>query len=152
MEQGRDKRLDDLLRSYGAERHRWPEAERGAFADQAGEAWDEARGIDRVLGLANAPAIPAGAEARLMARIGAEAGGTVIGFRRPAARRPSLFRFAAAVPLAASLALGIYLGARGEFDFMLPSALTDTAALTEDAPDDLGGVGEADAYAEENLT
>ena len=54
--------------------------------------------------------------------------------------------------MAASLALGIYLGAKGSLDFMLPSAITGGVALNDDPPDDLGGVGEADIYAEESLT
>ena len=55
------------------------------------------------------------------------------------------------MPLAASLALGIWLGANGKMDFMMPSAVTGGVALNDDAPvDDLGGVG--DAYAEEGTT
>jgi hypothetical protein len=61
-------------------------------------------------------------------------------------------RYAAALPLAASLALGVYLGAQGALDFMLPTAITGGVALNDDAPDELGGVGEADAYAEESLS
>jgi hypothetical protein len=65
---------------------------------------------------------------------------------------PGRLRYAAALPLAASLALGVYLGARGTLDFMMPSAITGSVAQTEDVPDELGGVGEADAYAEESLS
>jgi len=109
--------------------------------------------IDRVLGLASRPELPAGAAARLMARIAAEEqeSRVVVLPQRPAPRR-TIQRLAAALPLAASLALGIYLGAKGSLDFMLPSAITGGVALNDDAPDDLGGVGEADAYAEENLS
>jgi hypothetical protein len=63
-----------------------------------------------------------------------------------------LIRPAAALPLAASLALGVYLGAIGQLDFMLPSAITGSIASNDEIPDELGGVGEADAYAEESLT
>ena len=114
----------------------------------------EAREIDAVLSLASSPALPEGAAARLMARIAMEPQeNKVVAFapRRAAAPRSAL-RYAAALPLAASLALGIYLGAKGTLDFMLPSAITGDVALSEEAPDDLGGVGEADAYAEENLS
>ena len=94
--------------------------------------------------------------ARLMARIEREPQETaVVAFAPRAAaprRRGLLWRTAAALPLAASLALGIYLGAKGTLDFMLPTAITGGVALNDDAPDDLGGVGEADAYAEESLT
>lgn len=114
----------------------------------------EAREIDAVLSLASVPPLPAGAAERLMARIAQEPQeNTVVAFApRRAAPRRSPLRYAAALPLAASLALGIYLGAKGTLDFMLPSAITGGVALIDDAPDDLGGVGEADAYAEESLS
>ncbi len=114
----------------------------------------EAREIDAVLSLASSPGLPEGAPGRLMARIAKEPQeNTVVAFApRRAAPARSPLRYAAALPLAASLALGIYLGAKGTLDFMLPSAITGDVALIEDAPDDLGGVGEADAYAEENLS
>jgi hypothetical protein len=65
--------------------------------------------------------------------------------------RRSLLRYATALPLAASLALGVYLGARGTLDFMLPAAITGVA-LNEETIDDLGGVSEADDYAAESLS
>jgi hypothetical protein len=74
----------------------------------------------------------------------------VIPFAPRTLRRPSVFRYAAALPLAASLALGVYLGAKGTLDFMLPSAITGSVALNDDGLDELGGVGEANAYAEES--
>lgn len=116
----------------------------------------EAREIDAVLAHATTPPLAPDALSRLMARIAEEPQekpeATVIPFRpRERAPRPGLFRFATALPLAASLALGVYLGANGKLDFMLPTAITGVA-LNDDAPDDLGGVGEADAYAEDNLT
>ena len=105
-----------------------------------------------VLGHSPAPELPAGAMDRLMARIAAEPqGSNVVPFApRPSAPR-HFWRLAAAVPLAASLALGIWLGANGKMDFMMPSTVTGGVALNDDAPvDDLGGVG--DAYAEEGTT
>ena len=113
----------------------------------------EEQEIDRVLGLASNPVVPEGAMARLMARVVEEPQeAKVVAFpARPRAWRGAL-RYAAALPLAASLALGVYLGAQGTLDFMLPSAITGGVAQIDDAPDDLGGVGEADAYAEENLS
>lgn len=123
-------------------------------AERAGEE----REVAAVLSHATRPELPEGAMSRLMERIAAtpqeeaqEA--KVLVLPPPAARRrPGLFRLAAALPLAASLALGIYLGAKGSLDFMLPSIVTGGVALNDDLPDDLGGLGEADAYAEENLT
>lgn len=111
------------------------------------------REIDRVLGLASSPELPEGAAARLMARIAEEPqAARVIPFAPRTPSRRSPLRYAAALPLAASLALGVYLGAKGTLDFMLPTAITGGVALNEDVPDELGGVGEADAYAEEVLS
>lgn len=110
------------------------------------------REVDAVLARASAPGLPAGAMDRLMERIAAEPqDGNVIRFApRSRAARP-FWRYAAAVPLAASLALGLWLGANGKMDFMMPSAVTGGVALNDDVPvDDLGGVG--DAYAEEGTT
>ena len=104
--------------------------------------------IDAVLKRASAPPLPEGAMERLMARIAQEPQqAKVLAFGpRPAARHP-LWRYAA-VPLAASLALGIWLGANGRMDFLMPNAVTGGMAWNDDTPvDDLGGVG--DAYAEE---
>lgn len=109
--------------------------------------------IDRVLSLASVPDVPPGAIDRLMARIDVAETGNVLLFRpRPAPPRLRAFRYAAALPLAASLALGIYLGAQGTLDFAFPSAVTGSIASTEDTVDDLGGVGEAEQYAEDNLS
>ena len=150
MEHGKDKRLDHLLEIYGADRARWPEAERVAYTQGGAEA--EARAIDSMLSLATEPVPPEGAMARLLDRIASEPQPAKVIAFQPLARRPSLMRYAAALPLAASLALGIYLGAQGSLDFMLPTALTGDVALTGDITDELGGVGEADAYAEENFS
>lgn len=113
----------------------------------------EAQEVEAVLSLASRPRLPEGAMDRLMGRIAATPqGAKVVAFapRAAPARRP-FWRYAAALPLAASLALGIWLGASGKMDFMMPSAVTGGVALNEDVPvDDLGGVG--DAYAEEGLT
>ncbi|PZF77731.1 hypothetical protein DK847_04675 [Aestuariivirga litoralis] len=110
------------------------------------------REVDAVLRHASRPPIPAGAMDRLMARIAEEPQqARVIAFVPRARRRATVWRYAAAVPLAASLALGVWLGANGRIDFLMPSAVTGGVALNDDAPvDDLGGVG--DAYAEEGTT
>ena len=112
----------------------------------------EDREMRTVLAHAAAPQLPAGAMDRLMARIAVEPqDAKVIQFApRPRVARP-FWRYAAAVPLAASLALGVWLGANGRVDFMMPDAVTGGMALNDDGPvDDLGGVG--DAYAEEGTT
>lgn len=112
-------------------------------APEQGE--DELR---RILSLASGPKPPAEAMARLMARVAVEPQqGKVVAF--PPARRRGGWALAA-LPLAASLLLGVYLGARGQLDFMLPNAITGGVALGEDAIiDDLGGMGDAAA---ENLS
>lgn len=111
----------------------------------------EDREVRAVLAHASAPQLPAGAMERLAARIAAEPqDARVIPFAprpRPASH---VWRYAAAVPLAASLALGIWLGANGKMDFMMPRTVTGGVALNDDAGvDDLGGVGDVTAYAEE---
>ena len=119
----------------------------------AGDTAREAREIDAVLRLATVPGLPEGAAARLMARIAEEPkDNKIIALQSRSTPRRGFWRMAAALPLAASLALGVYLGAQGTLDFMLPAAITGDVARNEEAPDDLGGVGEADAYAEENLS
>lgn len=111
----------------------------------------DARAIAAVLKLASDPVLPDGAMDRLMARIAQEPqAARVIPLPPRTVRRPAFFRYAAALPLAASLALGVYLGAKGTLDFMLPTAITGSLAVNEDLPDELGGVGEAEAYAEES--
>lgn len=110
---------------------------------------DEERELRAVLGHASAPALPPGAMGRLSARIVAEPQETrVVAFAPRPRAAPSLWRYVAAVPLAASLALGVWLGANGKMDFAMPRAVTGGVTLNDDGPvDDLGGVG--DAYAEE---
>jgi hypothetical protein len=152
MENGKDKRLQQLLESYGADRTRWPPSDRGIQSQGGGDDEADARAVDRLLALASDPEVPHGAMARLLEQAAAAHPADVITFI-PAARRQRRFiHYAAALPLAASLALGIYLGAQGSLDFMLPTAITGGVALNDEVPDDLGGVGDADAYAEENLT
>lgn len=114
----------------------------------------EEREIGRVLSLASEPPVPSDAMARLMMRIAAEPqDAKVIAFTPRPRGRGTFFRYAAALPLAASLALGVYLGAQGTLDFMLPSAITGGVAWNDDgAIDDLGGVGDADSYAQDSTT
>lgn len=112
------------------------------------------REVRAVLGHASVPQLPAGALERLTARIAAEPqDARVIPFApRPRPAR-GVWRYAAAVPLAASLALGVWLGANGKMDFMMPTSVTGGVALNDDAGiDDLGGVGDVTAYAEEGTT
>lgn len=108
--------------------------------------------IDRVLAFATVPELPPGAVERLMARIDVPVADNVIQLQPRSPVRRNIFRYAAALPLAASLALGIYLGAKGTLDFALPAAVTGEVASNDDTPDDLSGVSEAEQYAEDNLS
>ena len=150
MEHGKQDRLEQLIASYGADPARWPVAERGLYA--AVVELEEAQAIDRLLSHASDPLPPVGAVAKLLLRLDDHGPAEVIQFRPKPTPRAGFIRYAAALPLAASLALGIYLGAIGSLDALLPAAVTGDVATTDDTPDDLGGVGEADAYAEENVT
>lgn len=126
--------------------------EHGKDIRSAGEAGKD-REFAAVLSHASQPEVPTGAMSRLMERIAIEPQEhTILVSLAQRPRRPVLFRLATALPLAASLALGVYLGASGSLDFLLPSVVTGGVALSDDRPDDLGGIGEADAYAEESLT
>jgi hypothetical protein len=109
--------------------------------------------VRRILAMASEVQLPPGAAERLMARIAGESqAGRAESPQSFMPRRRDGWRLAA-LPLAASLALGVILGAQGRLDFILPDAITGGDALNEDVLiDDLGGMGEADAAAEENLS
>ncbi|MFM8745068.1 MAG: hypothetical protein ACKOED_00135 [Aestuariivirga sp.] len=110
-----------------------------------GSGEDELR---RVLSLATRPETPPEAMGRLMARIAAEPQAAKVAILAPRPRRMGWSL--AALPLAASLLLGVYLGAKGQLDFMLPTAITGGIAPGENVIiDDLGGMGDAAA---ENLS
>ncbi|MBC8037603.1 MAG: hypothetical protein H7X89_10350 [Rhizobiales bacterium] len=138
-------RIQAVLASYGADPARWPASERAELLPHlaaAGEALDEARHIDRLLDLAAAPVLALGLERRLMGQIA-----------KPAAQRRPPLGWSAALPLAASLALGVYLGAVGSLDSLLPSAVVDDIAdLDEDDDSDLSGATEATDYSEGELS
>jgi hypothetical protein len=136
-----DERLKELLDAYGADRSRWPAADQERFAaEDLSHSPDflAAAALDRLLAQAAKPVPPAGAEARLAMKIQ--------GMRAAPPRRH--LPWAAALPLAASLALGIYLGAIGETDSWLP--VGDIAVNEDEASSDLTGIGEAEALAEES--
>jgi hypothetical protein len=102
------------------------------------------RDLDRMLKAASEPPRILGAEQRMMQRIAASRG-------RSASLPEQTSRFAwlaGSVPLAASLALGIYLGAQGvSTESIGLTGQTDIAGYDED----LSGMSEADAIAEEEL-
>lgn len=111
----------------------------------------EEQEIDKVLALASAPDLAEGAAARLMARIAVEPqAARVIPMAPHSPARGSPLRYGAALPLAASLALGVYLGAQGSLDFMLPNAIT--GVQSEEVLDELDVIGEAEDDAGESLS
>lgn len=138
-----NERLRDVLAAYGADPARWPSGDRTELShpiDGARQDYRDALDIDRLLQLASAPDLRFGASDRLIRHIHALQG---------AARRPVL-RWTAALPLAASLLLGIYLGGQENAVPWLPGI--EQASTEYDSDDDLTGIGEAETYAEENLT
>ena len=137
----KDNRLSEVLAAYGADPRRWPAADRSELAAlirPESQEWREAAALDRLLATASQPLMPAAASDRLLMK--------VHGTRNVSARR--VFRWSTALPLAASLLLGIYLGAVDSIDPWLPAE--ETLAADDDA--DLSGVGEAETYAAENLS
>jgi len=108
---------------------------------------DEA--LAKLLKRATDPAIPEGAEARLMAAIQAvEPQPSIVKFQP----RPRFQRWAVGLPLAASLALGIYLGSKDTFDTYLPDSIMG-GTLADTSESGLStGLDEAESYAEGELT
>lgn len=129
-------RLQAVLAAYGTDPARWPEGDRTlvsllAAADRDLDAiLDDARLMDVVLARASHPVAPPGAAQRLIARVD-DAPGNVVSLARRRLARPHLRQ--AALPrrlvvftaLAASLALGLYLGASGRSDWLTPPLLAE---------------------------
>ena len=105
--------------------------------------------LDRLLKRATDPAIPEGAEVRLMAAIQATKQHLNVVQLQP---RPRIQRWAVGLPLAASLVLGIYLGAGGTLDNYMPdSIIGETLADSMDS-EPTSGIDDAESYAEGELT
>ena len=151
MEHVTGKGPDDFLASYGADRARWPEEARGIAGRGSPRLEAEAAAVDQLLNLASQPEVPDGAMARLLDNLPDAPSAAVLAFRPRPLARPAFVRYAA-LPLAASLAVGIYLGAQGDLDVVFPTAITGTVAQGDEVDDDLGGIGELEAYAEEDVT
>ena len=106
-----------------------------------------------LLSLATRPALAAGAESRLLRRLKDETAATapdvVVPLRRSTATHSRL-GWLAGLPLAASLAFGIYLGIAGLGGDLLPTTAELSAAESEyDAPT---GIEEAEDLVEEEPT
>jgi hypothetical protein len=125
-------RMHAVLAAYGADPARWPHADRelaASLPDTAlAGALEDARTLDSAMSRASRPVAPAGAAERLIARV--DDGANVVQFARraqaPHTRRAALpGRLAAMIALAASLALGIYLGASGQTDWLTSPLLAE---------------------------
>ena len=116
------------------------------------EKYDETRmdaALVKLLKRATDPAVPEGAEARLMLAIqSVEQRSNVVPFQA----RPKIQNWAIGLPLAAALALGIYLGSKDTFDAYLPDAITDgiSADMSDSMPST--GLDDAESYAEGDVT
>jgi len=106
--------------------------------------------LDLVLAAATDPELPAGAVERLLARLDGE--DRVVAMPSPGYSLRPVLGWSAALPLAASLALGIYLGAMGSLDRFLPESVTGELTGREEGDADLSGVSEAEAWAEEDMS
>ena len=115
------------------------------------EKYDETRmgaALEKLLKRATDPAVPEGAEARLMLAIqSVEQQVNVVPFQP----RPKIQNWAIGLPLAAALALGIYLGSKDTFDAYLPDAITDVSADMSDSMPSTG-LDDAESYAEGDVT
>jgi hypothetical protein len=105
--------------------------------------------LEKLLKRATDPAVPEGAEARLMLAIqSVEQQLNVVPFQP----RPRIRHWTIGLPLAAALALGIYLGSKDTFDAYLPDAITDdvSADMSDSMPST--GLDDAESYAEGDVT
>lgn len=145
MTQGRssisaDKdRLLAVLEAYGADPARWPTPDQrltellASSEPDIEAALKEARAVDRALALTTLPTPPAGAHRRVVAMAdklpGGDASAKLVPIR-PARRQPGPDRLSvpsrltAISALAASLALGLYLGATGLSQGLMPALVT----------------------------
>ncbi len=115
------------------------------------EKYDETQmdaALAKLLKRATDPAVPEGAEARLMLAIqSAGQQSNVVPFQP----RPRMQGWTIGLPLAAALALGIYLGSKDTFDAYLPEAITDGVADMSDSMPSTG-LDDAESYAEGDVT
>lgn len=152
------QRLRAVLNAYGADPRRWPERDRHELAgllEALPEQVSEASQIDRVLLAAKAPAGERKSLDAILAAVASEAPrqDNVVLLRPRASHRATVpLRRFAAVPLAASLALGIYVGSTGSLDAFLPGSVTgETLAAGED-PGDLSGISDIEAMTEDGVS
>ncbi|MEP6826692.1 MAG: hypothetical protein ABJA10_01315 [Aestuariivirga sp.] len=103
--------------------------------------------LEQLLKMASVPQLPMGFEQRLARRIASEAGSNVVQFpRRAKSAERIMWRWPVPAALAASLIIGIWLGAQGSMSSVIESA-TETAMLgsTSDfAPAGLDDISDID--------
>ncbi len=152
------QRLQVVLDAYGADPRRWPEGDRRDLAELLQGVpgpVSEASQIDRVLAAATAPAGESASFDAILSAAASEAPRqeNIVLFRPRAPHQATVpFRWLAAVPLAASLAFGIYVGSSGSLDAFLPSSLVgETLAAGED-PGDLSGISDIEAMTGDGIS
>ena len=141
--------LLQLYAAYGADTRRWPAAAaRRSTGDGEGDDAELAQGrneagrLDELLDAAGRPEVPAGAAARAVAAALAAEGhntpamsGVVVDLaaRTQARRSASGFaRFSGIAAMAASLLLGVYMGANGLTDGLISSTPASVSATSAD--------------------
>jgi hypothetical protein len=116
------------------------------------EKYDETQmdaALAKLLKRATDPAVPEGAEARLMLALqSVEQRLNVVPFQP----RPKMQSWTVGLPLAAALALGIYLGSKDTFDAYLPDAITDEVSVDMSDSMPSTGLDDAESYAEGDVT
>ena len=115
------------------------------------EKYDETQmdaALVKLLKRATDPSVPEGAEARLMLALQSVGQQSNVVPLQP---RPKIQNWAIGLPLAAALALGIYLGSKDTFDAYLPEAITDGMADMSDSVPSTG-LDDAESYAEGDVT
>ncbi len=120
-----ENRLKAVLAAYGADPARWPEADKAALkqlieaGDGLAEGVQAARELDQVLGTASRPAPPSGAQARLAELARNTPQDPPVSTANVISSPFGVSRFAAVSTLAASLVIGVYMGAIGTLDPVL---------------------------------
>jgi hypothetical protein len=107
--------------------------------------------LDQLLAQARSPALPQGFADRLQAKLERAANSNVVAFPQARAKPAHARRYwLSAVPLAASLAIGIYLGAAGS----LPESLAGLdSSLVSDASDAPGiGIEDTESFLNGDLS
>lgn len=122
-----EKRLKAVLEAYGADPVRWPEADRHLANKANRKDLESEKGLDALLNMASTPALPQGLADRIAASARQENRNNVVSFAPKRRSRPALWPVAAA--MAASLAIGAYLGVANPGGFIFPAS--ETAALDD---------------------